>query len=415
MIVKLKYFFTLLLISTSLVNCQQSEKVETNFKLGTDVLIDEYLNLLSGKKVGLVINHTSVLSNGTYILDTLLLLGVNVSAIFSPEHGFYGDLERGKIIWDSEIENVPLYSLHGKTKKPTNDMIKDLDLIVYDIQDLGVRFYTYVSTLYYVLEASVENNVPMILLDRPNPNNGLKVGGPVLESEFKSFVGLTEIPVLYGMTAGELAQLYMKEFILNSTSNFDLKIIKMKNWYRNMLWYNTGMEWILPSPNIPNPQTAIMYAATCFLEGTNISEGRGTAKPFLQVGAPFISSEDLISELNKFGYETFQMHPISFTPKSIKGKTEKPKYENEICNGILIEVIDEMNFNSVQFGVNLIYAFYKLYPNQFEFKEEHFDLLAGTDQFRKSILENKTPDYIINSWQAELNYFKSKREKYLLY
>ncbi|MBT8381055.1 MAG: DUF1343 domain-containing protein [Ignavibacteriaceae bacterium] len=415
MIVKLKYFFTLLLISTSLVNCQQSEKVETNFKLGTDVLIDEYLNLLSGKKVGLVINHTSVLSNGTHILDTLLLLGVNVSAIFSPEHGFYGDLERGKIIWDSEIENVPLYSLHGKTKKPTNDMIKDLDLIVYDIQDLGVRFYTYVSTLYYVLEASVENNVPMILLDRPNPNNGLKVGGPVLESEFKSFVGLTEIPVLYGMTAGELAQLYMKEFILNSTSNFDLKIIKMKNWYRNMLWYNTGMEWILPSPNIPNPQTAIMYAATCFLEGTNISEGRGTAKPFLQVGAPFISSEDLISELNKFGYETFQMHPISFTPKSIKGKTEKPKYENEICNGILIEVIDEMNFNSVQFGVNLIYAFYKLYPNQFEFKEEHFDLLAGTDQFRKSILENKTPDYIINSWQAELNYFKSKREKYLLY
>jgi uncharacterized protein YbbC (DUF1343 family) len=207
----LKYFCSLLLVSSTLVNCQPSKNLENKFKLGADVLVEKHPDLLINKKIGLVINHTSLLSNETHILDTLLSLKVNVSAIFSPEHGLFGNFERGRNIADSIISSIPVYSLHGNVKKPTGYMLKNLDLIVYDIQDLGVRFFTYVSTLYYVLESAVENNIPMILLDRPNPNGGLNVTGPVLQSNYKSFIGLTEIPVLYGMTSGELALLYLNK------------------------------------------------------------------------------------------------------------------------------------------------------------------------------------------------------------
>ncbi len=415
MIIKLKYFLTLLIISSSLVNCQQSEKVETKFKLGADALIDEHLDFLYDKKVGLVVNHTSLLSNGTHILDTLLSLHINIIVVFSPEHGFYGNLERGKMISDSKIRDIKLYSLHGKVKKPAKEMLENLDLIIYDIQDIGVRFYTYVSTLYYVLESAVENNIPMIVLDRPNPNGGLKIVGPVLKNNLKSFLGLTEIPIIYGLTTGELAKFYFKELILNANSSYDFKVFKMKYWNRNMSWNETGIEWIAPSPNITSLLTSIVYPGTCLLEGTNVSEGRGTKEPFLQIGAPFVRAEDLSIEMNEFIDDSFEIYPVSFTPKSIKGEAENPKYENELCNGISIEVKDETKFDAVSFGVKLIYALYKLYPDQFEFNSEHFDLLAGTDQIRKLILNDNTPDFIINSWQEELNKFKSIREKYLLY
>ena len=413
MIIKLKYFFTLLIISSSLLNCQQSEKVETKFKLGADILINEHLNKLLDKKVGLVINHTSLLSNGTHILDTLLSLKVNVATVFSPEHGLYGNFERSKSIADSTVSSIPVYSLHGKVRKPTKKMLDNLDLIVYDIQDLGVRFYTYVSTLYYVLESAVKNNVPIIVLDRPNPNFGSKIAGPVLKNGFKSFLGLCEIPILYGMTVGELTSFYLNEFILNS--DYDLSVIKMQKWSREMSWEETGVKWIPPSPNIPDLQTALVYPGICLIEGTNISEGRGTERPFLQIGAPFISSVELIDEMSKFVDETFEIHQVSFTPKSIEGKAENPKYKNETCYGLSIKIKDEKKFHPVSFGVALIYVLHKLYPDQFKFNKEHFDLLAGTNELRKLILENQTPDFIINSWQEELNKFESIREKYLLY
>jgi uncharacterized protein YbbC (DUF1343 family) len=413
LIFNLKYFCALLFISSTLVNCQQSENLKNNFKLGADVFVEEQLGLLNGKKVGLVINHTSLLSNGTHILDTLLSLNVNVSSIFSPEHGLYGDFERGKSITDSKVSGIPVYSLHGNFEKPTDDMLNNLDLIIYDIQDLGVRFYTYVTTLYYVLESAVENNIPIIVIDRPNPNGGLNVAGPVLKDSYKSFIGSTEIPVLYGLTTGELARLYLNEFILNSS--YELTVIEMQNWNREMNWDETGIKWIPPSPNIPDAQTAIVYPGICFLEGTNISEGRGTQRPFLQIGAPFISSEELIIEMSKSIDKSFELKPISFTPISMKIYSEHPKYKNKICYGISIKINDDKEFDALAFGVRLIYNLHKLYPGHFKFDTNHFDLLAGTNQLRKSILENQTPDFIINSWQNELNKFKSIREKYLLY
>ena len=396
-----------------MADVRQIDGVNKNFKPGADVLIGEHLDLLIDKKVGLVVNHTSILSNGTHILDTLLSLGEKVSAIFTPEHGFYGDIQRGKFIQDSKIGKIPVHSLHGKFKKPTDDMLRSLDIIIYDIQDLSVRFYTYVSTLYYVLESAVEHNIPMIVLDRPIPNGGLEVAGPVLKSDFKSFLGLTEIPVLYGMTAGELARLYLSEFI--SDSSYNLEVIELQNWNRGTVWSEIGIEWIPPSPNIPNPQTAVVYPGTCFLEGTNISEGRGTEKPFLQIGAPFVSSAELLNEMSAFIDKTFELDPVSFKPISVEGEEENPRYKNEICNGILLTIKNEKKFDAVTFGVNLIFTLHRLYPDQLKFNDKHFDFLAGSDQLRKLILTNHTPDFIFKSWEEDLNSFKSIREKYLLY
>ncbi len=415
MIIKLIYFLVFLLAGCALINCQQKENEDKKFRLGADVLIDEHLSLIKDKKIGLVINHTSRLSNKTHLLDTLLSLGVNVSVIFTPEHGIYGEFERGKLISDYEISTIPIYSLYGNVRKPYKEMLANLDIIVYDLQDLGVRFYTYISTLFYVLESATEKSIPMMILDRPNPNDGIHVAGPVLNNEFKSFIGLTEIPVIYGMTAGELAQLYLNEFILNSNSDYELTIIKMKGWNRNSSWENTGINWIPPSPNIPDVQTAIVYPGTCFLEGTNISEGRGTEHPFLQIGAPFVSSEELIYEMRIFTDKAYALHPISFLPGSIKGKAENPKYLNEVCNGLLITVLNSDKFNAVGFAVKLIYTLHKLYPEQFKFEDDYFDKLAGTDQLRKYILQNKSPEFIINTWKEELSNFKIIRNNYLLY
>lgn len=385
------------------------------FRTGADVLVAERIEMLKDRKIGLVVNHTSRLSNGTHILDTMLSLGINIGAIFVPEHGFYGNYERGRSISDSVINKIPLYSLHGKIKKPTKDMLSNVDMIIYDLQDLGVRFYTYVSTLYYVLEAAAETNTPVIVLDRPNPNANANVDGPIPEESYKSFLGLTKIPITYAMTAGELSLLYFHEFISHSYADSLLTVIKMQNWIRDMSWDGTGIEWIPPSPNIPDKETAIVYPGTCFLEGTNISEGRGTGKPFLQIGAPFISSEELLNEMERFNDGTYGLSSISFSPKSLHGKAENPKYENKNCSGVLIKINNYENFNAVRFGVNLIYVLHKLYPKSFRFINEHFDKLAGTDRLRILLQENKTPESIFDSWKDDLKKFNSIRKKYLLY
>jgi uncharacterized protein YbbC (DUF1343 family) len=415
LIFRIKYFFSLLLICSFAARCQQSDYNKYNFKPAADILIGEQLNFLKDKKVGLVINHTSLLSNGTHLLDTLLSSGITVSAVFTPEHGLFGKLERGEIIDDSKVYGIPVYSLHGKIKKPTESMLSGLDLLIYDIQDLGVRFYTYISTLFYVLEAAVEKNIPVIVLDRPNPNAATNTDGPVLNKNFKSFLGLTEIPVVYAMTNGELSLLYFNEFISHHDDNSLLTIIRMQNWKRSISREENGIDWIPPSPNIPDLETAFVYPGTCLLEGTNISEGRGTDKPFLQIGAPFIASEELLSEMEKYNDGTFELSQISFSPESLAGRAENPKYQNETCNGILIRITAFKKFSAVKFGVNLIYSLHKLYPQSFRFFNDHFDKLAGTDSLRILIQNNQTPEVIINSWIDGLKKFNSLREKYLLY
>jgi len=394
--------------------CQQSDN-NSEILFGADILISENLDLLKNKNAGLIINQTSLLKNGTPLLDSLMKIGINVKAIFSPEHGFKGQNIAGEFIEDFvEPFGIKVYSIYGKVKKPTSEMLIDIDVLIFDIQDIGARFYTYISTLYYVIEASAENNIPLIVLDRPNPLTGLRVEGPVLEENFKSFIGISEISVLHGMTIGELANLFNNE-IKKSGNDAELTVVKMTGWKRNFDWEDINRDWVSTSPNIPDFETAQIYPATCLLEGTNVSEGRGTENPFKIIGAPFINSDDLISALNNYKLAGVMISAVSFIPSDIPGKATDPKFKNERCNGIKIQITEKEKFNAIDFGIKLICALYQLYPKEFQFRTDHFDKLIGCEYTREMITDGIHPDSIINSWQKKLDQFKEKRKSYLLY
>jgi uncharacterized protein YbbC (DUF1343 family) len=413
---KLSITIFLLLLSTSVLSCRQSLQDE-QILFGSDVLVKEKLHILDGERVGIVSNKNSVLMNGIHLIDTLLSLGINVTVLFSLEHGFSQEFVDGALIKSPEekIRNIPLYSLYGKTKKPTEEMLADVDFILFDVQDVGARFYTYISSLFYILQAAAENNIKVVILDRPNPLGGTRVEGPVLIDDFKSFIGIASIPILHGMTIGELAMLFTSENYIALSSSPDLKIIKMKGWERSRYWDDLEITWLPTSPNIPTFETALVYPGTCLLEGTNISEGRGTENPFLTIGAPFIKPDDLISELNIDETTGIKLSPTEFIPIEIKGKAVNPKFNGKECYGINIKVTDKTKFSAIDFGLNLIYVLYKLYPAEFKFKENHFDLLTGNNKIRLSIGQGDSTDLMKKLWQKDLNNFKKIRNKYLLY
>lgn len=384
---------------------------------GADLLLSENLDLISGKNIGVVCNHTSILSNGTHLVDALLnQKDVKVEAIFTPEHGFKGLAEAGETIdYKNNLYNgVPIVSLYGKDKKPSSEMLKDIDVLIFDIQDVGARFYTYISTMYFVLEAAGENNIPVIILDRPNPIGGNYVDGPVLDIKFKSFVGVAPIPITHGMTVGELAKYFVGEKLISSWKNVNLKVVQCKNWHREIPeeFYS---KWNSPSPNINSLETALVYPGICLLEGTNISEGRGTMFPFLQFGAPFIRSQGLISSLKILKIDGAELQSITFTPENIETMASNPKYKDEICNGVKLKITDRNKFESVKFSVKLLYVLVKLYDNNIKFNAASFDRLAGTDKLRRQLETKIKPDKIFASWQKELSSFKKKRNQYLLY
>lgn len=383
--------------------------------LGDDRLMTEDIDLIKGKRLGLVVNKASTLSDGVSLTDTLAKInGININAVFAPEHGFYISFSAGKSVSDTLAGRIPVYSLYGKNKKPTPEMLRNIDLIIFDLQDVGSRFYTYISTLYYVIQAAAENNIPLIVLDRPNPLGGTKIEGPVLNPDMESFVGIAPIPVIYGMTTGELANLFAGEFINNSGYS-SLRIIKMKNWKRNSYFEDYNLKWTAPSPNIPDPETAFLYPATAFLEGTNVSEGRGTDNPFKLIGAPFINPNELIPELDSLQHQGVIIEPVSFIPISIAGKSERPKFENIMCYGIRLILKDPGDFKPVDFSIKLLYALHKLYPEKLKFKVDQFDKLYGTGRVREMLNSDKTPDQIIESWQPDLSGFLKIRTQYLLY
>jgi uncharacterized protein YbbC (DUF1343 family) len=383
---------------------------------GSDLLISENLNLISGKNVGVVCNQTALLQNGTHLVDALIEQpNVKVRAVFTPEHGLKGVEEAGeKIDYKNNLyKEVPIVSLYGKDKKPSKEILQNIDLLIFDIQDVGARFYTYISTMYYILETAGENNIPVIILDRPNPIGGNYIDGPLLDNKFKSFVGIAPIPITYGMTIGELANYFIGEKLIAGRENISLKVIHCKNWKREIPneFYS---KWVSSSPNINSLETALVYPGICLLEGTNISEGRGTRFPFLQFGAPFIKSDDVIAKLNLLKYEGAELQSVAFFPEDIDGMAINPKYKNETCYGIKIKITDPDKFESVKFGAKLLFVLVKLYGNKFKFNNS-FDRLAGTSELRKSLLQKIAPDKIIASWQKELLKFEKKRNKYLLY
>jgi uncharacterized protein YbbC (DUF1343 family) len=413
---KLSITIILFLLSPSVLSCGQSLQ-EEKFLFGSDVLVKENLHLLDGKKVGIVSNTSSVLIDRTHLIDTLLSLGIDVTALYSLEHGFSLEFADGVLIKNPEekIKSIPVHSLYGISKKPTNKMLADVDIILFDVQDVGARFYTYISSMFYILQAAAENNIKVIVLDRPNPLSGKGVEGPVLNNDYKSFFGIAPIPILYGMTIGELAMLFISENYITASSPPDVEIIKMKGWERYNYWDDLNITWLPTSPNIPSFETALVYPGTCLIEGTNISEGRGTENPFLTIGAPFIKPNELISELSIDESSGIILSPTEFIPVEIKGKAVNPKFNGKKCYGINIKVTDKSKFSVIDFGLKLVYTLHKLYPEKFEFRENHFDLLTGTNKIRLSIEKGDSPHLIQKLWQEDLNNFKKIRNKYLLY
>jgi len=357
------------IIFSQSIHQMEMKKYEHQVQTGLDVLINEKLEIIKGQKVGLVTNHTGVDRSGKPNYEILMQLSdVDLKAIFAPEHGFFGKVSRGQKVDDLKQDGLPvIYSLYGKTDKPTPDMFEGLDVIIYDIQDIGARFYTYISTLGLVMEAAAEADIPVIVLDRPNPLNGITIEGPVLDINYKSFVGMYPIPIRYLLTIGELAKMIIGEKWIEHVPK--LTVIEMAGWERTMYYDDTGLSWISPSPNIPDLETAILYPGMCLFEGTNVSEGRGTNYPFQYIGAPWIDSSKIIKAIEGKHIPGVVFEPISFIPISIPGKSLKPKFENEKCYGIKIILIEKKIYKSVDTAAQLLITIQELYPEKFQWND----------------------------------------------
>ncbi|SHF94114.1 exo-beta-N-acetylmuramidase NamZ family protein [Dysgonomonas macrotermitis] len=360
-------------------------------RVGADK-IEKLLPLVNNKNVALVINHTSCQTNGTHLLDALLSEHVNVVKIFAPEHGFRGNADAGERIINGKDSKtgLPLVSLYGKTKKPTAEMLQGVDIVIFDIQDVGARFYTYISTMHYVMEACAENDKPLIVLDRPNPHD--YIDGPVLKPAYKSFVGMHPIPILHGLTIGELAQMVNGEGWLSGKAKCNLTVIPVDGWKH-------GDRYPLPvkpSPNLPNEQAINLYASLCFFEATNVSVGRGTYYPFQVVGYPD----------SRFG-------SFTFTPVSLEGFDKNPLQKDKLCYGVDLR---DLKFDQ---GLTLKYLiqFYKKSGLGAKFfkSPKFMNMLAGSDQLQRQILSGMSEEAIRKTWADDLNRYKAKRKKYLLY
>ena len=366
--------------------------VDKDHYVSAAMQLDDYLPMLEGKRVGVVGNQTSIIGV-THLVDSLLSLGVDIRKIYTPEHGFRGKADAGAKVNSSKDEKtgLPIVSLYGKNKKPTPEMLQGIDVILFDLQDVGVRFYTYISTMSYVMEAAAENGLPVIVLDRPNPN-GFYVDGPVLKTENKSFVGMHQVPVVYGMTIGEYAMMVNGEGWLKGGINCDLTVIPIKDYNRNAI-YELPVK---PSPNLPNWESVYLYPTLCFFEGSIVSLGRGTETPFQVYGHPDMRGS------------------YTFTPKSTSGAS-KPLLEGQRCRGEnLVEYAHDYAHNANELHLEWIIEAYQQLKGK-DFFIDYFRLLAGDKQLRRDIENGKSADEIRASWENDLESFKAMREKYLMY
>lgn len=358
--------------------------------------IEQYEPLLAGKRIGMVVNHTSRVGDA-HLVDFLLARKLDLQLLFAPEHGFRGTASAGEQIVDGrDVETgLPIRSLYGKSKKPAPQDVQQLDIIVFDIQDVGARFYTYISTLSYVLEAAAENGVPVLVLDRPNPH-GNYVDGPMLDPDYQSFVGLHRLPVVHGLTVGEYAQLINTEGWLADGVQCDLTVIPCAN-YDHQMTYKLP---IAPSPNLPDQQSIYLYPSLCFFEGTSLSIGRGTDLPFQVIGSPSLAGK----------------YPFSFTPQGNEGAKD-PKHENETCHGVNLSNFDFENGRPDAINLAWLLELYHAVGNAEAFfsRPDFFDKLAGTNQLRQQITAGMTATEIRATWQTDLQEYRALRQKYVLY
>ena len=387
MVQRLKILLIFLWISTLSIHAQMRTGAEQMEKL---------LPLLKGKRVALVVNHTSVVGEAqTHLLDTLLNLKVDVRKVFAPEHGFRGNADAGETVKNGRDvkSGKPILSLYGKNKKPTPAQLTDIDLVLFDIQDVGARFYTYISTMHYVMEACAENRKPFIVADRPNPCD--YIDGPIREAGKKSFVGMHPIPVLHGCTVGELAQMINGEKWLEGGQSCNLTVIPVEGWTHGQP-YSLPIK---PSPNLPNDQSIALYASLCPFEGTSVSVGRGTHTPFQIIGSPDI-----------------QTYPYTFTPQALEGFDKNPLHKGKACSGLDLRYIQTPKGFSLKYVIEFYQAYRKAgKADRFFTRASWFDLLLGTSSVREAIIAEKDETSIRSIWQSSLDNYKIIRQRYLLY
>lgn len=395
------------------------QSAKNKIQLGSDVLESKNFEILHGKNVGLVTNRTGLNSN---LISTIDLLHnsdkVNLVALFGPEHGIRGNYEGGDVIesYIDSLTGLPVYSLYGKNRRPSKEMLKDIDVIVYDIQDIGIRSYTYISTMGNLIEAASKNNIEFIVLDRPNPIGGEKIEGNIVEDNFRSFIGQFPIPYVYGLTCGELAKLLVGENYIKTDPDFKLTVVPMQNWSRDMIWKDTGLQWIPTSPHIPNQYSPYFCAMTGILGELRsaVSVGVGYTLPFQIVGTEWINSNLLSDELNNYNISGLEFSPISFKPYYAFGK-------GKTLNGIQIFIKDYKTVNLLHTQFYIIWALKKLYPekNIFDLAPKNevkmFNKGIGSDFIYKKYQENENLDIIFQFLAKDLAEFKGIAEKYYLY
>ncbi len=399
------FIITFLIGSTLTITCNNQQKetsIEKQIITGADQT-EKYLPILKGKRIGLLVNHTSVIKE-TPIVDSLISLGINVVTIFGPEHGFRGNASNGAVVDDSKDEktNIPIISLYGKKRKPSKEDLENIDLMIYDFQDVGVRFYTNINALRDLMEACAENNKPLLILDRPNPN-GYYIDGPVLDMKLKSGIGQFPVPILHGMTIGEFAQMINGEKWLPNNLQCNIKVIPVANYTHDMPYTLP----IPPSPNLNTQQSVLLYPSLCLFEGTIISQGRGTMFPFTVLGNPDLKE--------KYGF--------SFTPVSIPGMSETPLHQNKECFGLDLRGYNTETFRETRrLNLKWLREMYQNYPYKekfFDFTQSrqmgNFDKLAGDTILKQQIINGVSDEEIYKSWEPALIKYKEMRKKYLIY
>lgn len=423
-----------LLVSVILMSCQTNNKSEKNenneqriasgtakhITVGADRLFSEYYHLIKSKKVALVSNHSGRLSNGTHLVDTLfndpninliVLLGMEFN-IRSNDYSVKRDEEK-----DVDPETgLTKYSLYGSNHKPTPEMLKDVEVIVFDIQEVGARFYEHINILGFVMEAAAENNIEIIVLDRPNPITGLKMDGFITDDEFLyNFGSFGKVPVIHGMTMGELAKLYNGENMLRSGTQTKLHVIELLGWKRSMWFDETGLKWSKPSPNLPTFESLLAYTGTCLFEGLNVSAGRGTEKPFQTIGAPWVDNKAIVSQLNKLNLKGVSFDTITFIPKKMSFHSRDPYLTGKVCKGIFVNITNRDIFEPYKTGIAMVWAIKKIHPDKVEWNEKTMNRLIATRRLEKMINDGSNPSEIFASWQQELAAFEKMRQPYLIY
>lgn len=407
-------FFPLFLIPNFPVVPPLSLHSDHSVLPGADVLLRRGLIALNGRRVGVVCNQTSVLANGVHLVDTLLSLKIDVVALFAPEHGIRGAASAGETVNDSldSKTGLPVYSLYGRIKKPAPVMLRNIDVLLFDLQDVGARYYTYASTMAYCMEACAEQGKTFMILDRPNPINGIDIEGPVIDSTLESFIGMFPVPIRHGMTLAEMASMAVGERWLALPKSLDLRIVAMEGWQRTMWYEDTGLPWAPPSPNMKSISTAVAYPGACLFEATNLSEGRGTEKPFEYIGAPWIDAKLLADSMNSRKLKGIQFKPVSFTPIA-SPSAPTPRFNGMKCNGVFLQVTERAKFLPVQTGVMLLAMIQRLYPGKLDMQVGNFERLYGRRGFWESILSGTIPS--LQNLNPVIDAFRGKRAKYLIY